>query len=1314
MPIISKRCFCILLIFMMLFSVLPVGRLYAKEPSESTYSVTLVPTQGGQLLFEAPDLGGAESINTKLFMPKETVVIDIKPEAGFHIASCRVIQTGPETVLYENIMENDGISFSMPEASIRVEAVFVAHETNAAESLPGSSEQSPEDEGQKENIVDAKMDADAKEQEGDDAVDLLPTDELETTKQYILTHMDTRLARANIFFAEDAITVKQTFAKKAALPPDRQTIDGLWSTDDNGHSFSDALITMNTNAVVLYNTDVDSAYYVAFVNPMIFDENIETKSVDFAKANYEGQVLSDCIYDGTTGLCYVPKRYLRESALLFQTQVQFLQLVQSEDETSRVQIEIDSNIGEETFASENIGEAPITSLTTHIRLTEDKALLKEISADEIRVFVNGAETPWESAEHPLFYDAQTGVISIPVAPTNISDVRIEIENVGPVKSVLEKVKTKLVSSLKGMSVQAAPYFGLKWADASTVLPYVWRYKGGIEGLQALKGKTIQMQANDNSSSSFTVYTDNPGAGGDYVGKHVASPKGDGGVSQQYTFYYDLYDLANEMSETGKSIPDIIGNSGSRFAQHQANIANYIMSTTGAPSLATLEAHLENLRSLGITWYGIEFPKTFNLKNPTDGSLMKVVSEPKSGADTQYVRNKDNGNLIIPLACAHIRSPLGFDNGDAYHTFALKIIDYDVDEFGAGLALIGVLGEASGNAGAVGGIGQTLLGVSMINLMPTQGKVTLQKSSAIPEMTTGNACYTFSGISYGIYATKEDAQEDTNRIDTFVCDAKGKTKTIVLEEGTYYYRELDAGTKATGYLLDDKVYSIKVAAAKLNTIQAKNMPSNDPIDKLLKKQNAVTFDTKDFGDAKLIGCEYTMDYYDVLNATLEDVTDRRPFASWVVQTDNEGMIHFNRITRDAYNHHVGGDGLFIAEEDTVVFGMGTYVIYETKAPVGYLLNPNDIRLVHVNPDETEEILSLYTVNKPNGDMAAPFNQEPVLGGVEIQKHDAELLKSESLGGVGKRSSETGATLSDVSFTIYNRSDAGVTPVDKKGNAMTDKNGVMLDIAPGEAVLTIQTKWDKNKKAYIARTGARALPFGRYSIRETDAKSYLLSDEEKFFTIEEDSVIVDTDNEGNPLVYENFVKRRDIEGEKVEGKTMKRLSVAFLITNVTTGEKHVVISDENGEIDTSASWNPHTFKTNANDALLSYVSKGEVIPTSAMNSNSGVYFGKGEAGSVAPANDERGAFIYGDYIMEELPCEDNVDHELVTIKFRVSRDSDKPLDLSTITDDVIEPEDSVPVVAPSPKTGDSSMPLVVILGSFILMGIIAGLKKSGLVR
>ena len=89
----------------------------------------------------------------------------------------------------------------------------------------------------------------------------------------------------------------------------------------------------------------------------------------------------------------------------------------------------------------------------------------------------------------------------------------------------------------------------------------------------------------------------------------------------------------------------------------------------------------------------------------------------------------------------------------------------------------------------------------------------------------------------------------------------------------------------------------------------------------------------------------------------------------------------------------------------------------------------------------------------------------------------------------------------------------------------------------------------------------------------------------------------------------------------------------------------MSDRNGQASTEASWNKHTANTNGNDHLL----EADSITSEMMDSEAGIWFGLGEDGSAAPADDALAALPFGQYTLEELPCEANEGYNLITKTF-----------------------------------------------------------------
>lgn len=308
--------------------------------------------------------------------------------------------------------------------------------------------------------------------------------------------------------------------------------------------------------------------------------------------------------------------------------------------------------------------------------------------------------------------------------------------------------------------------------------------------------------------------------------------------------------------------------------------------------------------------------------------------------------------------------------------------------------------------------------------------------------------------------------------------------------------------------------------------------------------------------------------------------------------------------------------------------GTYRIVEASAPEGYLPWDGSVEFTVENAGQVVDL---------SGD---PVQDDAIRGGVQVTKSDAELGESEAVGGNGHTPEGVGTTLSGIEFTIANASAAKVLAGD-------------VWYEPGEVIAVIETAWDDGIGSYVARTAPDALPYGTYTIQETATNdSYLLTDgEPRTFEIRTDGIVVTADAEGGELVFHDQVVRNDLKLSKKAEDTNASLQVPFAITNVATGETHVLVTDRNGQASTEAGWNKHTHNTNANDHLL----EAEAIASDMMDPEAGIWFGLGEDGSSAPADDALGALPYGQYTLEELPCEANEGYELITKTFWVERDS-----------------------------------------------------------
>ena len=251
---------------------------------------------------------------------------------------------------------------------------------------------------------------------------------------------------------------------------------------------------------------------------------------------------------------------------------------------------------------------------------------------------------------------------------------------------------------------------------------------------------------------------------------------------------------------------------------------------------------------------------------------------------------------------------------------------------------------------------------------------------------------------------------------------------------------------------------------------------------------------------------------------------------------------------------------------------------------------------------------------------------------IEKRDLESGLLTPLGG---------ASLDGTLFEITNKSKNAVYV-----------NGALY--APGEVCATIEVVDG------IAQTDTRALPYGTYQMVESKpGEGYLHTDQTvRSFQIRKDGEVIEF-RDGDAAY--NQVIRGDLQfvkvGEGGEANMGRFANVAFKLISETTGETHIVVTDENGEVRTVTEWNPHSQNTNGND---------EITDETLWEDHAGTWFGLTTEGWIVDVQDELCALPFDTYTLEELPCEGNQGYELVKIpNITISRNN-TTIYLGTIDD------------------------------------------------
>lgn len=365
--------------------------------------------------------------------------------------------------------------------------------------------------------------------------------------------------------------------------------------------------------------------------------------------------------------------------------------------------------------------------------------------------------------------------------------------------------------------------------------------------------------------------------------------------------------------------------------------------------------------------------------------------------------------------------------------------------------------------------------------------------------------------------------------------------------------------------------------------------------------------------------------------------------------------------------------------------GTYTIKELKAPNGYALD-KDSHGIEIKSGQTT---TANLKDQPQNDPAAML----------LGKYDGEKTyngeKNLPLGSASLYGAQYSIEYYDGLYDTAEEAEASGDP-SRKWVMQTDEDGY-VNLADGDDTFDVHDA-DGNVTAtlpykvsgddfYRSSDGIITLPLGTIVIKEIKApKGYNLPqpfgmDQTYVRKITSDTSITEAVKSYNAPEQAEPVFRSDLEFTKAASDDAHSLAnVPFKITSKTTGESHVIVTDENGKASTKASWNKHTENTNGNDWVMTENTDGvqgfiaKLLDTGkALDSTSGVWFGQyqdGDETKITDPDDERGALPYDEYTLEELPCAANDGYQLIRKDFTVSRDNtfnaDNTVNLGTLTD------------------------------------------------
>ena len=377
----------------------------------------------------------------------------------------------------------------------------------------------------------------------------------------------------------------------------------------------------------------------------------------------------------------------------------------------------------------------------------------------------------------------------------------------------------------------------------------------------------------------------------------------------------------------------------------------------------------------------------------------------------------------------------------------------------------------------------------------KGKIRVKKTDA----ETGNG---LSNAEFEIRAKEDIVTPDGTVkvkagtvVDTIKTDDKGSAETKVLYLGKYEVQE----TKAPeGYLLNTQKYPVELIYADQET----EIVYGDVTvpDEIAKGKIRITKTDKETNKPIPSGAEFTVTVAEDITTPDGTVRAEKGTVVATLTTDDKGK----------------------AETDKLY--LGKYVIKETKAPEGYLLNPKEFEVTLAYKDQTTEIVY--------GDVTVP--NQPAKGQIEILKKDEE----------------TGNLLSGAEFTVTAAED--ITTPD--GTVRAEKGTVV------DTIVTDTTGIARSKELYL----------GKYVVKETKQPIGFIRPNQTW------DVELKYADQKTELVKENLTIKNqptEIIIDKKETGTEKPLEgVKFVIWNkdkedpIDPGMQHkeIYTTDANGKI------------------------------------------------------------------------------------------------------------------------------------------------------
>ena len=1061
-----------------------------------------------------------------------------------------------------------------------------------------------------------------------------------SVESYIRDHADAQyVGEGDELTRADVLTVTTSVVDGGKLPD--ATLDKLWA-DEDGDGFSEhweALLSQPVSHAVLFEVDPDADYYVGWAGADI--ANAKLTDWGASENNADAKMCEGFIVDEATGLVYVPKSYTelndKGEPMVASSRIQLVYTVEGESAEAVFDFNSTATDVRGDVAGKGKVSLPVTAASTKVTLATDDVALDSLTGRTIdSVTVNGIEyTPdmgmWQ-------YNADTGSLEFAMAPAGIHAMNVKMsDNFGKgVASFFRMPEPGMsVNNIGTWEFKSAPWAGMTFrtqginryttSTAGRHLPAVENPSGGkYENktiLQAMGWQGVDLSRLEAGRYSIErgcdIFAQDTGTVKINQQANLSLTCGHVGVGTNFENNPNA-NIGGDEDGDGNEYTD-------RYGQHVR-----VFSVSGGEAIIGVTVPTSHSQAgagfFKIGWRviagHINLHKTSANPGITDGNDCYSLEGAEftvlnaTGQTMGVLRTNSNGDtntLELPEGTYTVRET---KPPKGY----LPAPDQQVTVHGGQTTTVQVADAPAGDpmVMVVGKYDGDKEYSELQGNMP-QGSASLEGAEFTIEY--------FDTVDYDNYDAIKKAGVNPTRSWVVRTDKDGyaELSDSYLVSGDDFYRDnsgnitIPRGSIAvyeskapTGYKLNSSVNFQKIQENPLSGVTTFNLPEIP--ETVIRGGVSVQKLDSETGQTPQGGANFSGITFSIINDNPNAVTVDG-------KSRNPGQTVKTIVT----------DKNGVAKTSADCLPYGKYIIRESDTNDGYLNTSNEMRV---------------TVSEDGKMYSFTAKDDIVRGGVKITKHDIETGTGDPLGG---------ASLDGTKFEIKTLNEK---PVIVSGVTYTKGQVVhALTIKDGEA-----------------STSAHLLPFGLYSIQEVKAgEGYLLTDGEPHeFRIAKDGVLV------NPFdgAFENQVMRSDLEFTKKGDDGQDRLAgVAFKLTSKTTGESHVVVTDENGYFSSASSWNKHTHETNANDWALD---ADGVIDSSKLDATAGVWFG-----GTTP-DDSKGALPYDTYLIEELRCSANEGYQLIETSVIVSRDG-KVYDFGTLTD----VKASITTKAYDPMDGDSNI-------------------------